>query len=575
MQAALRRWLMAGASGLLPAFAALAAFTAARAQGVDLIVTNARIATLDSRSTQAQALAVRDGRIAAVGSNAAIAALAGPGTRRIDAGGRALIPGLIDSHLHAVRAALSFTTEVNWIGAASIAEAMARLREKAAAARPGSWLIVAGGWTEQQFAEKRRPTQAEVMAAAPANPVYIQLFYAQVLVTPQGRELLKLGDDTLPPGITVERDAAGAATGWWGGNIIGISSLFDRLPKPDYGDNVAGTRRFFAELNRLAITGVVDTGGFNIAAPQYAALFQLWREQALTVRVAYHLFAQRANGELDDYKAQTPFLPMGFGDGMLKFNGIGERITLAMYNNNTPTDDVKAKFLEAIRWAAGQRMALTVHWSDAASVGHLLDLFERVDREVTAIAPLRWSIAHLDNAQPETLARMAALGVGWTVQLAMYYGGDRELAIRGDAARRMPPVVTAMRAGVHVGAGTDAHRVATYNPFVVLQWLLDGRTVTGTPQRVADEIPSRDEALRLYTLGSAWFSFDEMRRGSIEPGKLADFAVLDQDFFSVPVERIARTTSLLTVVGGSVVHAAAPFDGPARRAARQPPGDRR
>jgi predicted amidohydrolase YtcJ len=284
----------------------------------------------------------------------------------------------------------------------------------------------------------------------------------------------------------------------------------------------------------------------------------VWREKALTLRVAFHLFAQKAGAELEEFRQPTQMMPMGFGDEMLRFNGIGERLTLAMYNNNFPNDEVKAKFIEVLRWAAQQRLALTVHWSEDASVGQLLDLFDTVNRE-TPIAPLRWSIAHLENASPATLQRLAALGVGWTVQAAMFYGGDAALATRGEAATRMPPVVSALRAGVHVGAGTDAHRVASYNPFQVLQWLLDGKTVSGRPQRVAAEIPTRDEALRLYTLGSAWFAFDEARRGSLEVGKLADFAVLDQDITSVPVERIARTVSLMTVVGGRVVYSAAPF----------------
>ncbi|MFY9513418.1 MAG: amidohydrolase [Rubrivivax sp.] len=522
------------------------------AQPVEMVVHNARIATLDSKSTVAQALAVRDGKLVAVGSNAQVLKLAGPGTKRIDAGGRLVVPGLIDSHMHAIRAALSYSTEVNWIGAGSIPEAMARLKDKAARAAPGAWLIVAGGWTEQQFAEKRKPTLAEVLAAAPDNPVYIQLFYSEVLVTPKAQAVLNLDASKLPQGITAQADS------WWAGNIIGISALFDRLPKPTYDDNVAGTRQFMAELNRLAVTGVVDTGGFNIAAPQYAALFQLWREKAMTLRVAYHLFAQKPGVELDEFKAPTQMMPMGFGDEFLKFNGIGERLTLALYNNNFPNDEVKAKALEVLRWAAQQKLALTVHWSEGSSVGHLLGLFEQVNAE-TPIAPLRWSIAHLENASPETLARMGKLGVGWAMQIAMYYGGDKLLASKPDEARRMPPVVTALKAGVHVGAGTDAHRVASYNPFVVLQWLLDGKTVSGQPQRVAEEIPSREQALRLYTQGSAWFSFDEHKRGTLEPGKLADFALLDQDFFSVPVERIARTQSLLTVLGGQVVHAAAPF----------------
>jgi predicted amidohydrolase YtcJ len=544
------------------AFAAALAVSGCAAVGtqpVDLIVTNARITTLDARASEAHALAVRDGRIVALGSAESVARLAGARTRTVDAGGRRVIPGLIDSHIHAIRAALSYATEVNWIGAGTIAEAMGRLRDKAAQVRPGGWLIVAGGWTEGQFAEKRRPTLAEVMAAVPDHPVYIQLFYAAVLLTPKGHATLGLEAGKPPPRIAVERDAAGSATGWWTGDIIGVSALFDRLPKPSYEDNVAGTRQFFSELNRLAVTGVVDVGGFNITAPQYAALFQVWREKALTVRVAYHLFAQKAGVELDEFRQPTQMMPMGFGDDMLKFNGIGERITLAMYNNNFPNDEAKAKFVDVLRWAAEQKMALTIHWNEDASVAHLLELFERVNRD-TPIAPLRWSIAHLDNASRPTLTRMAALGLGWAMQDAMYFSGDQQLATRGDAARRMPPVVSALTLGVRVGAGTDAHRVASYNPFVALQWLLDGKTVSGRAMRDASEIPTREQALRLYTLGSAWFSFDEGQRGSLEVGKLADFAILDLDFFSVPVELIGRTVSLFTVVGGKAVYAAQPFN---------------
>ena len=530
----------------------------ARAQPAELVVVNARVATLDAASQMADALAVRGGRLIAVGQRAAVEALAGPDTRRVDAGGRTVVPGLIDSHMHAIRAALSYATEVNWIGAASIDEAMARLRDAAARARPNGWLIVAGGWTELQFAEKRRPTLAEVQRAVPNNPTYLQMFYSHVLMTPSALAEAGVSLDAPPQGLAQERDASGASTGWLTGNIIGVSALFDRLPKPTYDDNLRGTRLFFTELNRLGITGVIDPGGFNISASQYAALFQLWRERALTVRVAYSLFAQNIGAELAEFRNLTQLLPMGYGDDMLRFNGIGERITGAMYNNNQPDAAAKEKFLEIARWGARQKLALTIHWQENASVHHLLDLFEQVHRE-TPLGELRWSIAHLDNASADTLARMKALGIGWTMQDAMYLNGDRMAAAAGDAARRMPPLATALRLGVRVGAGTDAHRVASYNPFVALQWMLDGRTVGGLSTRGPDETPTREQALRLYTVGSAWFSFDDDRRGTLEVGKWADFAILDQDFFSVPVERIGRTVSLMTVVGGKVVYAAAPF----------------
>ena len=526
---------------------------AAHAQTADLVVTNAKVVTLDPASTIAQALAVREGRILAVGGNNAVEALVGPATRRVDAGGRTVIPGLIDSHIHAVRAGLTYATEVNWIGARTIGEAMDRLRQ-AAKARPASWIIVAGGWSELQFAEKRRPSLAEVMSAVPDNPAYIQLFYSAVLMTPKAQETLGISADRLPAGITPERAASGEATGWFTGTIVSISALFDRLPRPSFEDNVAGTRQFFTELNRLGVTGVVDPGGFSIYPSHYAALQKLWREKSLSVRVAFSLFAQNVGTEFEEYKNLTQFLPMGFGDDMLRFNGIGERITAGMYNNNTPDAAAKDKFLEVIRWAAKQGLSVTIHWPEDKSVHQLLDLYEEVNKE-TPIAPLRWSIAHLDNVSSETIMRMKALGIGWTMQDALYLGGDRIVAQAGEAVRRMPPIVTALRAGLHVGAGTDAHRVASYNPFVALQWMLDGKTVGGLSTRGPDETPGREDALRLYTVGSAWFCFDEMRRGTLENGKLADFAILNQDFMSVPVEQIGATASLLTVVGGKVVYA--------------------
>lgn len=542
---------------LLAILAAVSWVTAVHAQEADLIVSNAKIVTLDPASKIAQALAVRDGKIIGVDSNEAVEALAGPSTHRIDAGGRTVIPGLIDSHIHAVRAGLTYATEVNWIGAKTIDEAMDRLR-KAAKARPGAWIIVAGGWSDLQFAERRRPTLTEVLAAVPDNPTYIQLFYSAVLLTPKAQEALGIATDRLPPGIVTERAASGDASGWLTGTIVSISALFDRLPKPTFEDNVAGTRQFFTELNRLGITGVVDPGGFSVYPSSYAALLKIWREKSLTVRVRFSLFAQNIGSEFEEYKTLTQFLPMGFGDDLLRFNGIGERITGAMYNNNAPDAAAKEKFLEIIRWAAKQGLSVTIHWPEDKSVQQLLDLYDQVNKE-TPLAPLRWSIAHLDNASPETIKRMQALGIGWTMQDAMYLGGDRMAAQAGEAARQMPPIVTALRAGLHVGAGTDAHRVASYNPFVGLQWMLDGKTVGGLATRGPDETPSREDALRMYTTGSAWFCFDEARRGTIEPGKLADFAVLNQDFMSVPIDQIGGTESLLTVVGGRTVYATSAF----------------
>ena len=532
------------------------------AQAPDTVLLNGKVVTLDARSTTQEAIAVRDGRIIAVGTTADIRKLAGPATRVIDARGRTVIPGLIDSHLHAIRAALSFSTEVNWIGARSLEEALGRIRAASRTMKPGSWLIVAGGWNVQQFEENRRPTQAELTGVAPNNPVYVQLGYGWAMLNPLAHKTLGISSETdLPAGGRFERDASGTPTGAVTGAQNAIVSLFDRLPKPTFTEQVEGTKAFFRELNRLAITGAGDPGGNNLTSTDYEALFKVWRDKAMTVRVTYTLNGQTPGKEFDELRDLTGLLPMGFGDDMLRFNGLGERITVAMNNNNAPTQADKDAYYRIVRWAAERGMSLTMHWGNDASVDHLLSIFERVNKEIP-IAPLRWSIAHLNDASVDSLRRMKALGVGWTMQDAMYFGGEQFIKQAGaDAARRTPPVETARKMGVVVGAGTDAHRVASYNPFTALQWLLDSKTVGGVAMRGPEEIPSRMDALRFYTLGSAWFSFDENARGSLEVGKLADCAVLSDDYMTVAVEKIGGLESVLTMVGGKIVYSAGPFDG--------------
>ncbi len=533
---------------------------AACAQSADTILLNGKVLTVDDRFAVREAIAVRDGKIAAVDANAEIKKLAGAQTRVIDLEGRTVIPGLIDSHMHAIRAALSFSTEVNWIGAPSLTDAYRRIHDAARAMKPGAWLIVAGGWNVKQFQEKRLPTQAELVAAAPDNPVYVQLGYGWALMTPAGFKALKIATDTdLAPQAKLERDASGKPTGAISGGQTAIVALFDKLPKPAFEDQVEGTKKFFRELNRLGLTGVVDPGGNNMTPASYQALFKVWREGHLTLRIAYSLCGFTPGSEFEEYQSLTEMLPMGFGDEMLRFNGIGERITWAMNNKDKPSDDDKQRYYEIAKWAAERGMSLTMHWSRDQSVGELLTIFERVNREVP-ISKLRWSIAHLNNASGATLRRMKALGLGWTVQDAMYFEGEQFLQQEGaEAARRAPPVETAKEIGVNVGAGTDAHRVASYNPFTALQWFLDGKTVGGVALRGAAETPSRADALRFYTEGSAWFAHDEEKRGSLTEGKFADLAVLSKDYMTAPVAEIGGIESLLTMVGGKIVYAAGPF----------------
>jgi predicted amidohydrolase YtcJ len=542
------------------AAAVLAFVSPGFAQQADSILINGKILTVDSQFTTQQALAVRDGKILAAGSTADIRKLAGRDSQVIDLGGRTVIPGLIDSHLHGIRAALSFSTEVNWIGAPSLDEALSRITQASRTMKAGAWLIVAGGWNVQQFKERRLPTQAELIAAAPNNPVYVQLGYGWVMLTPAALKALNIaGEADLPAGLRFEKGPDGKPTGAVTGGQNGIIALFDKLPKPTPEEQIEGTKQFFRELNRLGMTGFIDPGGNNLFPPDYAALFKVWRDGQMTVRVAFSLNGQTPGMEFEEYQSLTRLLPMGFGDDMLKFNGIGERITWDMNNNERPTPEQKDRYYQIIEWAARQGMTLTMHWNRDASANELLTLFEKLNREVP-IGGLRWSIAHLNDASGSTLQRMKALGMGWTVQDAMYFGGEQFQQQNGvEAARRSPPVNTAKRIGVPVGAGTDAHRVASYNPFTALQWFLDGKTVSGTVTRGPEETPTRAEALRLYTIGSAWFSHDDSMRGSLQPGKSADLAVLSKDYTTIPVDQVGSIESLLTMVGGRIVYAAGPF----------------
>ena len=530
----------------------------AQAQQADAVLVNGKIVTADASGSIRQALAVRAGRIVALGTDAEVRKLAGAGTRVVDLQGRTVIPGLIDSHLHATRAALSFATEVNWIGAASLADALERVRAAARRAAPGAWLIVATPpATLDAFPEHRRPTQAELVAVAPDHPVYVQLAYGWAMLTPRALQALKITSDAdLPKGNRLERDAAGAITGAITGNLV---ELFDRLPKPTAAQQIEGTKTFFHELNRLGVTGVVDPGGNNMTPAEYQALFTVWHDGQLSIRVRYSLCGMTDGKEFEEYQQYLAMMPQGFGDDWLRFNGLGERITWAMNGiDGIPSDAVKEKYYAIVRWAAQRGLTVTMHWNSERNVDQLLGIWERVNREFP-IAPLRWTIAHLNDASPATLARMKALGIGWTVQDAMYNTSDDAARRDGAGVSRMPPVVTASKVGITIGAGTDAHRVSTYNPFTVLQWLADGKNARGTALRGPDETPTRLDALRFYTSGSAWVSHDEQQRGSLEVGKLADLAVLTKDYLGVPVQEIGGIEALLTMVGGRVVYAAGPY----------------
>jgi predicted amidohydrolase YtcJ len=533
--------------------------SSASAQSADTILFNGKILTVDKDFTTQEALAIGHGQIVATGSSDAMKKLADGKTRMIDLGGRTVIPGLTDGHIHGIRAALTFGTEVNWIGVPTLKEALEKIREAATSQKPGSWIVVAGGWTEAQFAEKRRPTPAEVAALAPDNPVYIQHLYDWLLLTPKAMEALNIREDAdVTPGGKLERDGD-KPTGVINANGNALGKIFDKLPKPTMEQQVDGSQKFFREMNSLGITGIVDGGGVSMYPASYQAVFKLWRDKQLSVRVAYHLCAPKPGSELADLQNLTQLLPPGFGDSMLHFNGPGEILIWADWTDGDITPDGKAKLAELLRWAASKGYTIQLHWNPDRTVHDLLDVVEDISRDYP-VRDLRWTVLHLYNASEDNLKRMKALGLVWGVQDGLYFGGERlQREVGAEQAKLLPRIATALKLGLTVAGGTDAHRVSSYNPFVSLQWYLDGTTIGGVQTRGEAEAPSRRQALEMYTRNSAFMANDDDKRGTLEPGKFADLAVLSADYLTAPVKEIGNIKSVLTMVGGEVVFAAAPF----------------
>ena len=552
-------------SPILAALALTCSAGAASAQTADAVLFNGKIVTVDKDFSVREALAIANGRVLATGTSATMKKLATGNARLIDLGGRTVIPGLTDGHIHGIRAALTFGTEVNWIGVPSLKEALDKIRQAARVQAPGSWIVVAGGWTEEQFAEKRRPTPKDIADAAPDHPVYIQHLYDWALLSPKALEILNIhGDADVMPGGKLELDGDNKPTGVIAANGNALGKIFDRLPKPTAEQQIDGSKKFFREMNALGITGIVDGGGVSMYPANYQAAFRLWHDRQLTVRVAYHLCAPKPGSELADLQNLTQLLPQGFGDDMLHFNGPGEILIWADWTDGDITPDGKAKLAELLRWAASKRYTIQLHWNPDRTVHDLLDVIEDINRDYP-VRDLRWAVLHLYNASEDSLKRMKALGLVWGVQDGLYFGGERlQKEVGAEAAREMPRIVTAMKLGLTVAGGTDAHRVSSYNPFVSLQWYLDGTTIGGVQTRGEAEAPSRRQALEMYTRNTAFMANDDDKRGTLEPGKFADLAVLSADYLTAPVKEIGRIRSLMTMVGGNVVYADAPFAGSAK-----------
>ncbi|MEO1089506.1 MAG: amidohydrolase [Pseudomonadota bacterium] len=538
----------------------------------DLILTNAKITTLDPAQPAAEAIAMGGGRVLAVGTEAEVMALDDGNTKIVDIGGRRVIPGLNDSHTHLIRGGLNYTMELRWEGVPSLAIGLEMLRDQAQRTPAPQWVRVVGGWSEFQFAERRMPTLEEINAAAPETPVFILHLYGRALLNRAALRAVGFGKNTPnPPGGIIERDSSGNPTGMLVAkpSALILYSTLSMGPKLPLDQQLNSTRHYMREMNRLGITSVIDAGGGGQNFPDdYAVIQKLHDDELLTVRIAYNLFAQAAGSELSDYERWAAMTEPGAGDSFLRMNGAGENLTWSaadFENFLEPRPDLAPAMeneLEAItRLLVQNRWPFRIHATYDESIDRFLGVFERVDREVP-FAGLRFIIDHAETVSTRNIERIAALGGGIAIQHRMAFQGEYFVDRYGAAAAKStPPIGRMLQLGVPVGAGTDATRVASYNPWVALYWLSTGKTLGGLALYDDADVLDREQALQLWTKGSAWFSGEADRKGTLAVGQLADLAVLSADFFAVEDEAIKAITADLTVVDGRIVHGQGDFTG--------------
>lgn len=536
----------------------------------ELILHNARIATLDPLLPEVPAVAIAEGRILETGDERTILKLAGAATRIVDLQGRTVIPGLNDSHIHVIRGGLNYNMELRWDGVPSLAIALRMLKEQALRTPAPQWVRVVGGWTEFQFAEQRMPTLDEINAASPDTPVFVLHLYDRALVNRAGLQAMGYTRETPdPPGGLIERDRHGNPTGLLIAkpNALILYASLAKGPKLGFDDQVNSTRHFMRELNRLGITSAIDAGGgFQNYPDDYRVIEHLVEQGQLTLRVAYNLFTQRPKEEYDDFAGWTKIVSPGQGSDIYKMNGAGEMLVFSAADFEDflePRPELQpvleAELLKVIRLLVVNRWPFRLHATYDESISRFLNVFEEVDRELP-FNGLRWFFDHAETISEQNMERVRALGGGIAIQDRMAFQGEYFVNRYGAAAaERTPPITRMLNLGIPVGAGTDATRVASYNPWVSLYWLVSGKTVGGLALYDEKNRLSRSKALRLYTEGSAWFSGDDGRKGRIAAGQLADLAVLSADYFTVPEDEIKGIEAVLTVMDGTIVHGSGGF----------------
>ncbi|WP_172901678.1 amidohydrolase [Pseudomonas izuensis] len=535
----------------------------------DLILYNGRLHTVDRKKPQASAVAIKDGHFVVVGSDAQAMALQGPTTQVIDLHGRTVIPGLNDSHLHLIRGGLNYNLELRWEGVPSLVDALRLLKEQADRTPTPQWVRVVGGWNEFQFAEKRLPTLDELNKAAPDTPVFVLHLYDRALLNRAALKVVGYTRDTPnPPGGEIQRDANGDPTGILIArpNAMILYATLAKGPKLPLEHQVNSTRQFMRELNRLGVTSAIDAGGgYQNYPDDYQVIQQLAKDQQLTVRIAYNLFTQKPKEELVDFKHWTSTSQYGQGDDFLRHNGAGEMLVFSAADFEDflePRPDLPAGMEQdlepVVRHLVEQRWPFRLHATYNESISRMLDVFEKVNRDIP-FDGLPWFFDHAETITPQNIERVKALGGGIAIQDRMAFQGEYFVERYGaKAAETTPPIARMLAEGIPVGAGTDATRVSSYNPWTSLYWLVSGRTVGGL--ELYPHGLSRDTALELFTHGSAWFSSEQGKKGQIKVGQLADLIALSADYFHIEDHAIKDIEAVLTIVDGKIVHGSAEFE---------------
>ncbi len=538
----------------------------------DSILHSGKIATNGTPSF-VEAIAIQGARISATGkSDEILRDHRGPETKVIDLHGRTVIPGLNDSHMHVIRGGLTYNLELRWDGVPSLADGLRMLKEQVQRTPPGQWVRVIGGWSEFQFSERRMPTLEEINAVSPDTPVFVLHLYCRGMLNKAALRACGYTKDTPnPPAGEIQRDASGNPTGLLiarpnAGILYATVGKQPKLP-PEHQMN--SSRHFMRELNRLGLTSLVDAGGGSQIYPDdYTIMEELNKRGEMTVRMAYNIFTQKPKDEKEDFLRCMKLTAPGKGDDFYRCNGAGEMLVYSAADFEDflePRPDLPSNlekdFAEVVSLLAEKKWPFRIHATYDESISRMLNVFENVNREIP-FKGTNWFFDHCETISDRSMERVKTLGGGIAIQDRMAFQGEYFLDRYGkQAAERTPPIRKMLELGIPVGAGTDATRVASYNPWLSLYWLVAGKTVGGTSLYSEANRLSREEALKLYTQGSSWFSGEDGKKGTIVVGQLADVTALAEDYFSVTEERIKGIESVLTIVGGKIVYGAQEFQG--------------